>query len=82
MIYLYLVAEILGAMIIVWQAIVRYNLMGKCRLPIVAAWMAMGAAAVGILQAALLGQLVPDWRSALLVAAVAIVTVTDRRRPR
>lgn len=75
--------EVLGAVVIAWQAIERFNRMGaSCRLAIVGAWLGLAAAAAAILEAALRGLLVPDWRSALLVGAVAVVALADRRQPK
>ncbi|TMW77978.1 hypothetical protein FG147_02470 [Thauera sp. UPWRP] len=72
--------EVAAACVVVWHAVARLNRMSRCtRLEVVLSWMAIGAAAMGVIGDAVSGELVLDWQGALLMLAVAGLAGADLR---
>lgn len=80
MMHAVILVEVLAALLLVWKAVEAFTRMSRCtRWPYAAAWAALGGAAATTIAAALEGSLVADWRTALVLAAVAVGVCVDRR---
>jgi hypothetical protein len=81
MIWIITIVELVCACVVVWHAIDRVRRSSTCtRLRYVIAWVAAGAAAMGVISQAVAGTFSVEWHSALLMAALALVASTDARR--
>ena len=75
------VLELAAAAVLAWQAIAHLNRMTRATRCVVAvAWVAIGGAAVSVIGNVIASAAAPDWRLVLVLAAVAILTLADRRR--
>lgn len=76
-----LILELAAAVVLAWQSIARFNAMkgGSCRVFAIA-WAAIGGAAASVISAVLTTGAPADWRTVLLIIAVAVLSVLDRRR--
>ena len=80
MMYAVILVEVVAALLLVWKAVEAFTRMSRCtRWPYAAAWASLGGAAATTVAAALEGSLVADWRTALVLAAVAVEVCVDRR---
>lgn len=77
--YAPVVLEVLAAVLLAWKAIERFTRMSGCtRFVYAAAWAVVGGSAATTIALALEGDLVTDWRTAVLLAALAWLLLTDR----
>lgn len=72
--------EVLAAVLLVWKAVERFTRMSDCtRFAYAAAWAVVGGTAAATIAAAFDGELVADWRTAMLLVALAWLALIDRR---
>ena len=78
-----LVVQVVAALEITRQSIVRLNRMGRAtRLSLFLAWALLGGSAAGFVADVLASGALPDARGVLLITAVAVALSLDRRRTR
>lgn len=80
MMWIFVTIELMSACVVVWHAIDRIRRSSTCtRLHYVIAWVAAGAAAMGVISQAVAGSITAEWHGVLLMIALAMVASTEAR---